>query len=370
MPKLLYSARTPDGKQKSGWVEATTAQQAVADLSAAGLTDIQLHEAPATAALRTHRESLLGPGAERMAAFELRVRAKPGLRTVLAEVARQSRAWLVVDVAIIAWGAFRASASTMAFGFFLAVLPFALTAWKHRHARHYNELMRAYAVGDWPKVQALLAALRAGPGLTNLQFDLDIREACMRAAQGVPPDAAALEKWRGALAQKSPGLFEGRLAAVYSAAGDYARCLELMRNAYELSSDDPSRRVDLALAEARFGDADRAEDLLNGVDERALPAFGKPFIHWARGIVALKRGRDSARADLEQAVAIFLPLSAHPATWTPLGVCAGAYALSLARAGRAEAAASTLKRVWPVLKAHGDRPLLTMIRREIRIAEG
>src|SRR5262249_45510634 len=106
---------------------------------------------------------------------------------------------------------------------------------------------------------------------------------------------------------------------------------------------------------------------LNGVDVGALPAWGKPFVHWTRGMIALKRGRDSARGELEQAVAGFRERGSNPAVWAALALGAGAYALCPALAGRAEDARAILKQVWPVLKVHGDKPLLTMIHREIRL---
>jgi tetratricopeptide (TPR) repeat protein len=269
------------------------------------------------------------------------------------------------------WGLLAQHPVVVGVGALLLALTFGLPAWGFRHARRYDRLLRVSSVGDWARAEGLIGALRRKAQPDNLLFDLDIREAEIRARRGdVAQALAGVENWRAGLAASAPGLFEARVASVYHAAGDYQGFLREMRKAREALPNDPSRQLDLALAEARLGDPSVARDLLENVHSAALPVHGRPFIHWTRGYIALRRGEHSAQSELGQAVTGFLEYEANPAVWSALGLCAGAYALALARDGRLEKAKETLERVSSILMAHGDKPLMEMIRREVQPVAG
>src|SRR2546423_3054726 len=105
MANLLYSAKTADGKPREGFVEAASAREAREKLAAAGLTGIVLHQEIGIAQQSTATVAGLDPAdLTRLAQFQLRLRAAPGLATVLKEVARRSALWLVVDAALLAYG--------------------------------------------------------------------------------------------------------------------------------------------------------------------------------------------------------------------------------------------------------------------------
>jgi tetratricopeptide (TPR) repeat protein len=367
MTQLLYSAKDQRGRNKAGLIDAGSAGDALEKLRAAGLTDIELHDEPSAAAQRTDRLGLSGKEAARLAEFELRVRRNLGLTPVLAEVARRGWLWIAVVSAVTLWALLAQHPVVAGIGVLLLGLTFGLPAWGFRHARHYDGLLRAFSVGDWKRCEELIGALRGGTQPENLRYDLDVREAAIRATRGDTAQVlAALEKWRASSAASSPGLFETRVADVYHAAGDYPSFLREIRKAYEALPDDPSKQLDLALAEARLGDPSAADDLLQNLNAAGVPVHGRPFIHWTRGFIALRRGEPSAQSELGQAVAGFLEYEANPAMWTALGMCAGAYALALARDGRSEQAKEILERVSPILMVHGDKPLLEMIQAEVQ----
>jgi tetratricopeptide (TPR) repeat protein len=364
--KLLYSATDASGKSKAGLIDAASAEEALVKLRNAGFRDIQLHDEPSIAAQRTDRLDLDEAEATRLAEFELRVRKSQGLGTVLAEVARRGWLWIAVLCAVAIWGLLAQQAVAVWVSALLLVLTFGIPAWSFRHASRYDRLQRSFALGEWERAETLIRMLRTTQ-LDTLQFDLDIREASIQAVRGGPAQAlAAVEKWRARLAAGSPGLFEARLASVYHAAGDYKGFLEQMRKAQQALPDDPSRQLDLALAEARLGDAGVAQDLLERLNSAALPSQGRPFIHWTRGLIALRRNEKSAHAELARGVAGFLEHGTNPAFWSALALCGGAHALALARAGKADAARKALDRVSSILMVHGDKPLLRMIQLEVQ----
>lgn len=356
---------------KAGLIDATSAEDALEKLQAAGLTDIELHDEPSVAAQRIDRLGLDEKESVRLAQFELRVRKALGLATVLAEVARRAWLWITIVSAVMLWALLAQHPVVVGIGALLLGLTFGLPAWGFRHAQRYDGLLRAFSVGDWARSEELIQALRRTAQPENVRFDLDTREATIRASQGNVAQALAdVEHWRAGLAASSPGLFEARVAEVYHAAGDYQGFLREMRKAHEALPTDPSRQLDLALAEARLGDPSVAHDFLENVHSAALPVHGRPFIHWTRGFIALRRGDQSAQSELGQAVAGFLEYEANPAVWSALGLCAGAYALALARDGRFEKAKEILERVSSILMAHGDKPLIEMIQREVQSGAG
>ena len=78
MSHILYKARNGAGEEVASFVDAATSQEAVARLKAAGLVDIELYESPDVANRHVERAFLSKSEAAQMAAFNLRVRSKPG----------------------------------------------------------------------------------------------------------------------------------------------------------------------------------------------------------------------------------------------------------------------------------------------------
>lgn len=362
MAKLLYSAQSADGQRTEGFVEAPSVQAALQQLQGLGLREVRLHQDLSAPQDETELRGLGDAQQRELARFKLQLLQAPGLRTVLAEVARRSRLWLAADAALVAYGLWRPDGLAVAVGLAAAALPFALTTWNFRHADRYQRFLRQFAVGNWDAVRVLARELRVvSRRRPEMDFDLDLRLAAIYARERSLADAVArLEPWRARWSTK-PGYFEMRVSAVYLSAGDSAGYLDLMTRAHVLAPDDATRVVDHALAEARYGDADAAQALLAGLDEQQLPAHGLGFVLWLRGLLQLRQGAPEAEATLGQAVGALLQLQAHPVTWPPLAMCTCDHALALHRAGRDEAARQRIAQVWPILQVHAPVPLLRML---------
>jgi hypothetical protein len=359
---LLYSARDREGKPVQGFVEAASTAQARQQLLAQGLADIVLHQ---DATVSTDPESLKGLKPEQLrelARVTLAARGKPGLLPLLGQVARGNRGWILFDLALAGWGVATGSRWLVTFGVGLAALPFAMAAWQYRHGGRYTALVKAYAVGDWQQVRALAAKLRdVSRKVQHMEFDIDVRLACIDAREGRMAEAlASLEPWRARLAG-DPGMFENRVAVVHALGGDRAGYVRLMDASLALTPNEPARIVDAALGHARFGDPAHAEALMRQVDPALLPPHAAGFLGWIDGLVLLRQNREGALARLGEGVAAFLQLSSQPAVWTALAFCTCDHAIALAMAGRKDDARREIAEVWPILRAHGDRPLLRML---------
>lgn len=363
MAKLLYSATAADGTRTEGFVNAPSAVSAREQLEQQGLRNVVLHQEPALAQHESELDGLNDAQRRDLARFKLRLMQAPTLQTVLAEQARRMRFWLLADGALVAYGLATGKLVWVAAGVLAAAVPFAFTAWNFRHADRYQRLMREFAVGNWDAVRVLAKSLRSvSGGRPELDFDLDLRLAGIYARDHELSDALArVEAWRPRWARQ-PGYFEMRVSAVHHMAGDGVGFVSAMAKAHELSREDPSRRTDHALAEARFGSIDQAEALLADLDASLIPPHGQGFLLWARGLIHLRRGQAApAEALLAQAVAAFLQISQQPAVWTALALCACDQAVALHQSGRHEVARSRIAQVWPVLEVHASVPLLRML---------
>lgn len=363
MAQVLYSAKDRQGKAVDGFVEAVSARAAREQLENAGLTQIVLHQDPALGGTDARQLEGLNPAQLRdLARISIAAMRRPGLVSLLRDVAWLNRWWLAVDLGLIAWGIVGDTLWPLLTGAILFLWPFVAAIWNYRHSGRYNALLRAFAVGEWAQVRELARKLRPfSDRVENLGFDLDLRVAWIAARNGRLHEAlVAVENWRDQLAVQ-PGLFEQRVAPLFYAAGDRQGFLRGMTEAHAAAPDEPSRTVDLALAHARFGDPAQARRLLDRVDLKLLPSFGTGFVAWTEGLILLRQQEPGALDRLTEAVSAFLALSANPAVWTALAFCTCDHAVALSLAGRKDRARAELARVWPILQAHGDRALLRML---------
>ncbi len=359
MPKILYKARNAQGDAVTGFVDAPTAAQAVAQLKASGLADVELHESTGIAA--RHGERTVDDA--RQAAFLLRVREKPGVATLLAEVARRSRGMITFDVVLIVAGIGLRLPWLAVAGAAALLLTFGLPIWRHRYTRWYRDFLRAMAYGEWREARELFEKFRRGRHTANVESQMPFYDARLRVHEGEPL-ATVLARLEPSRAAFTPSQFDARIASVHIAAKDYDGYVARMRAAAEAEPDDPSRQVDHALANARLGDLELARQVLSRIDMETLEVHGRPFVHWARGLVELRNDRPGARESLQQGVDGFLKISS-PAALGSLALCSGACAIALQRAGDAAGAKAMVARVWPLLKVHADPRLRAEIEREI-----
>lgn len=362
MAKLLYSATTADGNRTEGFVNAPSVVAAREQLEQQGFKQVVLREElrPPPAAAPAHG---LDEGQRRdLARFRQVLLQSPTLQAVLIEQALRARLWLLADAGLVFWGLWRGDPTWIAAGVLAAAAPFALTAWNFRHADRYQRLLRQYAVGNWDGVRTLAKELRgSGASRAELDFDLDLRLACIYARDHALAEALArLEPWRKRMTTR-PGVFEARIAAVHLMAGDTAGHVQMLARALELNPQDPIRQAEHALALARFGDLDQAEPLLAGMPPEAQPEPVRGLLLWARGLLQLRRRDPAAQDMLGQAVAAWLPGLHQPALWTSLALCACDHAVAMHEAGAHDAARARIAEVWPVLEAHATVPLLRML---------
>jgi hypothetical protein len=369
MTKILFKATSAAGQPVADFVDADTVAAAKEKLVASGLTDIVFMQAPQTAVLS--QESIPEDPQKQREYAELRARMQehPGLITGLVAVALRVRLYLLPFTVLLVFSVWRSNALLIVLALLGLALPFAIFLWNRRHLDRYQRLLRANAWGDWDTVKSLAAQLRKAPPMTSqlLQFDLDVRLAQIQARGGDIAGAMnSLEKWRDADA-KAPGLFESRLASVHSAGRDYAGHIRMMERAAELSRNDPSRLVDVALANARFGSAEKALATIAQVDTSLLPPVAGSFIDWIHGLLHLRAGAFAeAVVRLHASTAAFRERALKSAAgWVAFAIAAAHCALAQARDGQAAQAKQTLEGLTHIVVVHADPSLLRMLQKEL-----
>ena len=363
MVHLLYTANDSIGKPVKGFVEANESHAAKEKLQQQGYHSVAFHQDVTSSQDVALLTAMSVQEVEQLAQFKLQLMQAPGLMTVLKEVLRRSRIGLFADAALLAWGIWNRDGLVIAAALALAVFPFALSTWKFRHSRDYSAFLRAHALGDLANMERLVVQLRRISNKTpSMAMDLAFRMAGMRAkSEGIQKAIASLDTWQPKNTSEAP-LFECRLASLYAAVGDRQGFVDAMQRSYDASNNDPSRALDLALAQARFGDVAQAKVLLDSIDLSLIPSFGAGFVLWAQGLCQLHQGLPGATQTLGLAVAAFLTLSDHAAVWTALAFCTADHCIALALDGHREQARQELVNVWPIVKAHADPALKEQLR--------
>lgn len=281
-------------------------------------------------------------------------RSGVGLWQVWRQVLRGARWWLALAALMAAYGLWVRSGFLAILGIAMLGLPFVLSGLSYRHAARYEAYLRAAAFGrrgEMARLAQLLGRAVADPGM---RFDLAMREAEYAAReQGIEAALAQVEPLRETVDQRAPGLFPARAALLHLAAGDASGFVQGMREAWEASGRDASRALDAALAEARCGDADKARELMAGIDAASLPVMAASFHAWVQALLADHAGEDG-RESFSRALSGFSEHARLSAVWSALATCTCDYALALARHGESADGRALVEAVWPVARIHLD----------------
>jgi hypothetical protein len=363
MANILYTAINSKGKQVHGFVEASTAKQAVSNLESRGYARVQLHQ---ETAISQHADELNGLNDSQrsaLAKFKLKAMSKVGLLEVWIEVARREKWLLLICIGMFCvclWSYNLIWASVLVI---VALISFGWSFWQFRHVERYRKLMALFALGKWDEFALLSPKLYSLP-VTDplLQFDIDVRLASIKARRGMLNEALNdLAKWPPRLADKR-GLFEAHVASVYGAAGDRENRMRLTKLAYEASGGEPARALDCALLEARYGDDKTAQRILKSIDRSLLPSHAGGFVLWVEGVIQLRQNVGAAEKTIASAITKFMGHIHSPAYWITVSHTVADYAFALEKNKNLPEAQKQIAQVWPVLRAHADDTLLAQMK--------
>lgn len=296
------------------------------------------------------------------AEFEVAMRLKPSFSAFILHVLKINQVVIIIGLCLTVWGLFEFNAYLIGFGLILGLSMPLLSIWNYRVVNAYDKLLRAFSCGRTAEALRQIEYLKPHMKQTEMAFDLDIRLASLNSTpDNIDEEIMKLEKWRSEFENTTPGMFESRVAGVYHHAGKYDEFVNLMRDAFFRSSQSSTLILDLVLAEARLGDLEKAEMLINKVKTEELPIHAEPFLNWAKGVIAFRKGTPNYEEKLAAAVTGFLNISESPAVWVSLAVCIGDYALYVRDDDSIRTAKELIKNVWDVLRYHGNNNHLALL---------
>jgi hypothetical protein len=358
--KILYSSIDEQGNPKDGFIDASSNREALNLLRDRGYTDVQLFGDGMMSIERD--QELLAPFDDRAARFQIEIRRGVSFAAVLLQALYNNRGGLLTGVSLLLAGwLFDSRLATYPGVGLLLFFPL-FTAWKHRVTRRYNRLLSNYAIGNWEGVLKDLAFMRDHEAGLEMAFDFDIREAvALYRLYGDTDAIEELEAWREVFEDEVPGYFESRMASVQLVLGRPGKFVETMREAFRKAPMSPMVVTDLALAEARQGDLDKAEMLFKAIPTEELPPEGDAFICWIEGLTAYRSGRSGAM-EFESALRSFSRYSENPAIWLSMAICLGDWArLASADDWSRFDIEDKVRAAWPVIEAHLEAEALGKI---------
>lgn len=353
LKQLLYKAVDKNGNKVSNYIKARTTAEALAVLEYKGFTHIVFLNDTVTAI--SDPEGLHEVHAN--ARFEIENFKSPGFLSFIKEVLRQNRSFIIFGfgVSLIFWWANNLTFTIV--GVLIVVSMPLISLWSYRAVSRYNKFLEAYAYGEAEKVYRLAKSLEKFMTAPEMQFDLDVRCATMRAKNGELDSACAdIKKWEFDHTVGVNGIYESRVSYIYLASGNVSKFLSLMHEAKDKNTDNNQTiLLDLALAEALYGDIETAETLLNTIVRAEVIEIGVAYIDWLEGLIAFsKNDQISAERKLIDANKKLFEYANNPAAWTAIAVCLVDLALLAIHENQKSFAKQAVMKFWKIIQVHGD----------------
>lgn len=358
MAKILYSGKDAVGKKIVGYIEADDNAEALAALTARRVTDVLFYTEGASALPVPIPDGLSERENAERVRRQISIRRNPGFLTFFNNHFSITNTVIFVGAVVLLWALVYRNTVVLAGGLAFELTIVAIAYRAYQRLGRYLRFQKAYARGQWDTALKLAARLRTAKAPPNLLHQLVFKEACIAVKRGSLSDGlAVLERGQKVTKDMTPALYASSLGTLYATAGDYKEALKRYREAAEKSPKSQVFRLDWAMAEARFGDVNRAQQIVAGVSKKELPHFAKPFYDFVHGVIARRRGDPNALTLLKVAYAAQSKLKSQPATRLVLDACTAHYALALYDAGEKLQADRLLRGVWSTLKHHVDNPL-------------
>lgn len=360
MAKVLYTATAQTGEVLSGYLDAASNSEALQKLKDQGLEKIELHSDALFGALRDDLEDLDENLLKKQAQLEAKWQKSMTFGSYLKELLSVNAFPLAAGAGMVWYGYQNHSWIWMSAGvIFASVGPF-YGLWKYRTLRQFENVLKASTFGKWDQVIRETQKLRAITKKPAVLMEADTKEAIALAALGKMDQAMEiLDIYKPQLDAMMPGMYENKLSELYYYHGTYDKTLELRRVSYEKMQNDISR-LDLAMAELRFGSVQNAKNLLHEITYDALAAYAKPYYALLTGMVAYEESNlQLAKSKFLEAYDGMLEYRENSAMWSFIALIAGMLAIALYDLDEKEEADALLSdAIVAILKVHADKEML------------
>lgn len=381
----LYSGQDAKGRSIQGFVQAHTAQEALALIvrQQPKLRHVQLHSTAghgdpvadlAQLCYGQPPDQLSNRQMRHLARMLIQAQQDPGSHWhPLKHLLRNNALELLLSAGVMGWGLWSGALWASLIGALLLATPFALHFFLRRYEHWYRQGLHAAAHGHQAQLAMLeqrltRAAQRpwAPRGLAQAAWDLALRQAWF---------SARTEGLRGVMdtlrahpcAPQDEGEIALRTYYLHFAKGDHDYALMTLQALLSQTPEHPALLMDSALAHALKGQASQARALLARISPQTLPPFASLYFDWVQGLIALTEQKPAlAVGFLTRASQQALRrLPAQAPLWAPLAACTTDLALALHLNGQQSEAQKTLADIWPLARHNVSPARLRMIRNTI-----
>lgn len=369
MKTYVVTATDAAGRRETFGREAASIEHLRAQLERDGYADIEFHDDELSALLRNQRPDAARPHTQRELRLEATLR-KGSNPALLWGAAVRSNAVLLL--ALIGLGVFGAWSGR---GWLLGLAIALVLGWVWlirkglASAGLYDDLLRAFARGEWEAAEALIDRLEASPATRDNEqvlHDLVFRRAGLLARTGQLDAAIAMVQPLRDSVHSGNGMFENRLATLYYLADRPEEFLEHIRLGFEASDRSDTQKLDVAFAHARLGDIAQATTLLAGIRRDNLTSLHEGVARVTEGICARRAGDPALACErLASGYELLSAFAANPAIWPVVAIAVAHRALALAEAGQVDEARAVLAPWRETIDACLDRATCETMRRDL-----
>ncbi len=378
MGKVLYSAIDKYGNTQSGFIDASSNKEAMQQLKQNGLKKIKFYSDALFSTTREDIESLKEKELENIAKREIKNQQGFTFKEYAFETLKSSFLPIMAGVGVLYYGYSIHSAIVMALGVIIAIaFPF-FKLWNYNVIKAHDGLIKAVTIGAWEHIPQMSENLRTlskqrkkiFPGSVNkdLIIQADTMEAFYYAhKKDIKKAISLLAPHREYLDKKQPSLYENKIAQLYYYAHDFDKFL-LKLNQCNIIANTDITRADLALAYARFGSVDDAQNLIDQIDESLIPDYGTFQISYIKGLIAYRNeSLDDAENELFQAYLQLLKYKDNPLMLEPMAIVTGTLAVVLYDNKKSQETKMLFdNQLIHILKVHGDKYLLDGLKQRFK----
>lgn len=364
MNHILYSATDLENNKRFGYAKANSNREVLTQLQEKNLKNIQLYGDILFTIKREDIDSMDEQEQEKNAKYEVESITNPSLINHIKYGIKSKRNLLIIlgGLFLIILGLFFEDNWVLVIGFFISLSVLILLSLSYIFIYNLNKIHKAMTYGNWDRAEDILNSFynyKEDTFPKDVKFELDTIAAKLLAINHNPEGALdAVKNKYGLLKNISPLKYQILLADIHAINGNYNEYISAIQEVYELHPHNAVAQLDMALADAYFGDKIKSEHLLNEIHLEELPVYALPIWNQIKGVVLI--GQDNMKA-LDYFKIAFQEIEIfknNPLMLQRAAILAGYNAIVLFDNNEKEHAKNMLENYWDILKVYGHKYLL------------
>ena len=345
MGKVSFTAINHKGERESGYIDAKSNNEAIDQLKEKGFSEIHLH-ADALISDRPDLEDLSEEMLKQMAAFEAESQKDPSFLKEFLHLLKLYKIVFFIASAMILYGIYNDNVWSWGIGAF--IIAFIVGSWLYgyKESMTFEKIHRLKAFGEKEEALALIEKTLQNPKtMPQMRMQLISYKAQFLSCKGALEEALQLiESYKEEMDALSPLMYATALSGTYYQAGKYDEMIKTMEGIHEQERQTLTA-FDHAFAHARFGDAKKAQEIIdNEVSPEEIADYAKGMYAWCQGLIHHRMGNmEQALSHYERMLHFYNEYKSNPLMWEMFALALGYYAYALSDAGEEKKAQKLLQ---------------------------